>query len=37
VLAGKTTAAKTSAGPAQRAIIAGRRSIMPFQTRRASS
>ena len=33
----KRTAAMTSAGPAQRAINAGRRSIMPFQTLRASS
>jgi len=31
------TAAMTSETPAQRTIIAGRRSIMPFQTRRASS
>ena len=33
----KRTAAATSSGPAQRAIRAGRRSIMPFQIERASS
>jgi hypothetical protein len=33
----KRTAAVTSSAPAQRAISAGRRSIAPFQTRRASS
>ena len=33
----KRTAAMTSATPPQRAISAGRRSIMPFQTRRVSS
>ena len=33
----KRTASTTSSAPAQRAISAGRRSIAPFQTRRASS
>jgi len=36
-LGARRTAATTSAAVRQQAIIAGRRSIMPFQTRRASS
>jgi len=37
VLSAKFTAAMTSATPAQRAIRAGRRSIMPLNTARATS
>jgi hypothetical protein len=33
----KRTASTTSSAPAQRATSAGRRSMAPFQTRRASS